>query len=44
MGKIISDEKFEPLSEQIQECLKILNGLIGYYEKGMLKWKLAAVN
>lgn len=35
--KIITEENFKSLSEFIEECLKILNGLIGYYEKSDLK-------
>ncbi len=37
MVEIITEEKFTPLSELIEECLKILNGLISYYEKSNLK-------
>jgi four helix bundle protein len=37
MVEIIIGEKLAPLSEKIDECLKILNGLIGYYEKSNLK-------
>ena len=34
---IINEEKFTPLAALIEECLKILNGLINYYEKSNLK-------
>lgn len=34
---IINEEKFKPISQLIEECMKILNGLINYYEKGNLK-------
>jgi four helix bundle protein len=37
MVEIINEEKFTPLAELIEESLKILNGLIGYYEKSDLK-------
>ena len=37
MVEIITEEKFSPLSALIEECLKILNGLISYYEKSNLK-------
>ena len=37
MVEIITEEKFAPLSALIEECLKILNGLISYYEKSNLK-------
>ncbi|GAB2835920.1 four helix bundle protein [Ferruginibacter profundus] len=37
MMEIINEEKFTPLSLLIEECLKVLNGLIGYYEKSNLK-------
>lgn len=37
MVEIIIGEKFTPLAELIEECLKILNGLISYYEKSDLK-------
>lgn len=37
MTEIVPIEKFKALSENIEECLKILNGLIGYYEKSDLK-------
>ena len=37
MVEIINEEKFTPLAELIEESLKILNGLIGYYEKSNLK-------
>lgn len=31
--EIISERKFEEMTPQIDECLKILNGLITYYER-----------
>lgn len=34
---IIAGQALEPLSKLIEECLKILNGLISYYEKSNLK-------
>jgi four helix bundle protein len=34
---IIPEEKFNPLGNMIEECIKILNGLISYYEKSSLK-------
>jgi four helix bundle protein len=37
MTEIISDEKFNTVSMSIEECLKILNGLINNYEKSSLK-------
>lgn len=37
MVEILSKEKFDKLNEMTEECLKILNGLISYYEKGNLK-------
>ncbi|MEI9957221.1 MAG: four helix bundle protein [Ferruginibacter sp.] len=37
MVEVISEERFIPLSILIEECLKILNGLISYYEKSNLK-------
>jgi four helix bundle protein len=37
MVEIISEERFTPVSQLIEECLKILNGLISYYEKSSLK-------
>jgi four helix bundle protein len=37
MVEVINEEKFTPLSLLIEECLKILNGLISYYEKSNLK-------
>jgi len=37
MTALITEEKCKQLSELIEECLKILNGLIGYYEKSNLK-------
>jgi four helix bundle protein len=37
MTTLVTEEKCTPLSELIEECLKILNGLISYYEKSNLK-------
>ncbi len=37
MVDIISEELFEPFVSSIGECLKILNGLITYYERSSLK-------
>lgn len=37
MVEIINEEKFAPFAALIEECLKILNGLISYYEKSNLK-------
>ncbi|MCH5719143.1 four helix bundle protein [Niabella hibiscisoli] len=37
MVDITSEELFEPFVSSIDECLKILNGLITYYEKSTLK-------
>jgi len=37
MVDIISEEKFEPFVVRLDECLKILNGLIAYYESSSLK-------
>jgi hypothetical protein len=37
MVEIISENAFAPLTEKIDECIKILNGLISYYEKSALK-------
>lgn len=37
MVEIIPEEKFTPLSDSIDECLRILNGLISYYENSNLK-------
>lgn len=37
MVEIIQEEKFVSVSENIEECSKIINGLIGYYEKRNLK-------
>ena len=37
MVEVITEEKFTPISLLIEECLKILNGLISYYEKSNLK-------
>jgi four helix bundle protein len=36
MVEIISENAFAPLAEKIDECIKILNGLISYYEKSGL--------
>ena len=33
----ITKEHFKMMSEKIQECLRLLNGLISYYEKSDLK-------
>jgi len=32
MVEIISEKQFEELTPKVDECLRILNGLIGYYE------------
>lgn len=37
MIDIISEEQFEPFVSKLDECLKILNGLITYYERASLK-------
>lgn len=37
MVEIISENDFAPLANKIDECIKILNGLISYYEKSGLK-------
>ena len=37
MVEIISEESFNNLSSATDECLRILNGLISYYEKSELK-------
>ncbi len=37
MVDIVTEQVFTPLSELIEENLKILNGLISYYEKSDLK-------
>jgi len=37
MVDIINENEFSPLAEKIDECIKILNGLIYYYEKSNLK-------
>lgn len=37
MIEIITDEQYSLVSNQIEECSKILNGLITYYEKADLK-------
>ena len=44
MVEIISEDKFAPLSQLIEECLKILNGLITYFEKSNLKLGLSSNN
>ena len=36
LTNILTEEKFKPVSEQTEECIKILNGLITYYEKNDL--------
>ena len=33
----ITNENFKIMSEKIRECLRLLNGLISYYEKSDLK-------
>jgi four helix bundle protein len=37
MLQIIKKENFDKLNEQMKECLKLLNGLITYFEKSDLK-------
>ena len=37
MAEIISEKDFAPFSDKIDECLRILNGLITYYENSNLK-------
>jgi len=37
MVEIIGENDFASLAEKIDECIKILNGLISYYEKSGLK-------
>jgi len=37
MNGFVSEAAFSDISNQIEECLKMLNGLIGYYEKSSLK-------
>ena len=37
MLQITKEEKFQKIQEQIQECLRLLNGFITYYEKSTLK-------
>jgi four helix bundle protein len=37
MVEIITEEKYLIINTQIDECAKILNGLISYYEKADLK-------
>ena len=34
---IVNEQAIKPLSGVIEDCLKILNGLISYYEKSNLK-------
>ena len=36
MVEVLPDNKFQPLSDKINECMKLLNGLINYFEKGNL--------
>ena len=37
MSDIIIESVFRPFADLIDECIKILNGLISYYEKSSLK-------
>ncbi|MCH5596928.1 four helix bundle protein [Niabella ginsengisoli] len=37
MVEIITESDFEPLAMMIDECIKILNGLIKYFETSALK-------
>jgi four helix bundle protein len=37
MVEMISEKDFTPFADSINECLRILNGLITYYEKSNLK-------
>lgn len=37
MLSYITDDHFKVMSEKIHECLRLLNGLISYYEKSDLK-------
>jgi four helix bundle protein len=37
MGEIISEEKFNKISALADECMRILNGLIAYFERERLK-------
>ncbi len=37
MVEILQEEKFNTLHKMTEECIKILNGLISYYEKSNLK-------
>ncbi|MBK7882716.1 MAG: four helix bundle protein [Chitinophagaceae bacterium] len=37
MIEIINEAEFNLMAEKIEECIKILNGLIAYYEKSTLK-------
>ncbi|MFN2438952.1 MAG: four helix bundle protein [Chitinophagaceae bacterium] len=34
---VLKEEKLKQIQEQIQECLRLLNGFITYYEKSTLK-------
>jgi len=34
---ILKDEDFKTISDNINECARIINGLIAYYEKSVLK-------
>lgn len=37
MIDIISEEQLEPFVSKLDDCVKILNGLIAYYERASLK-------
>lgn len=37
MGQILAEEEFQKVVPLLQECLKILNGLITYFESSNLK-------
>jgi len=37
MIEILTTEQFNNISENIDECARIINGLISYYEKSDLK-------
>ncbi len=37
MVEIMGEKVFNPLAQMIEECIKILNGLISYFEKSNLK-------
>ena len=37
MLNYVNDEKLIPLTKLTDNCLKLLNGLISYYEKASLK-------